>query len=48
MLQIENTTNTINAFCECCDSEVRADKSSLENCGWWVGQNEQFCPECNN
>jgi hypothetical protein len=47
-MQSKQTTETINAYCDCCDNEARAEKAQLENRGWFVGSREQFCPECNN
>ena len=35
------------AFCECCPNEASGTRTSLESQGWHLGQNEQFCPECN-
>jgi hypothetical protein len=43
-----NKTEAVEAYCDCCSNEARADKLSLENCGWYVGANEQFCPNCND
>ena len=44
----ENTENKVNAFCDTCDCQARAEKQTLENRGWHLGRNEQFCPECND
>lgn len=44
---MENTNETIKAFCDCCDNQQNGTKEQLENSGWHCGRNEQFCPECN-
>jgi hypothetical protein len=46
-MKMENTNETVKAFCDCCDNEAKAEKTQLENRGWYLGQREQFCPECN-
>ncbi len=46
--QITTFEQTTSVFCDCCDTEAKAEKSQLENRGWYLGQREQFCPECND
>lgn len=43
-----NQNETINAFCDICDSEQNGTKSQLENSGWFLGTREEFCPNCNS
>lgn len=38
---------TVSAFCDTCDSQATGAETVLENRGWYLGRNEQFCPECN-
>lgn len=45
---MENTNETVKAFCDCCDNQADVPKTQLENRGWYLGQREQFCPECND
>ncbi len=45
--QITTFEQSISAFCDCCPNQSSGTKSSLENSGWFLG-NEQFCPECND
>jgi len=45
--QITTFEQSISAFCDCCSNQASGTKTSLENSGWYLGRNEQFCPECN-
>lgn len=38
----------VNAFCDCCPNNARAAASALSASGWFLGRNEQFCPNCND
>lgn len=45
--QITTFEQSITAFCDCCPNNQTGTKSQLENQGWFLGQREQFCAECN-
>ncbi|HEX8637938.1 MAG TPA: hypothetical protein VF692_07750 [Pyrinomonadaceae bacterium] len=45
--QITTFEQTVSAFCDLCDNEANGAQTVLENRGWHLGQNEQFCPDCN-
>ncbi len=45
--QITNFEEAVTAFCDCCPNQATGTKDELARRGWWVGQNEQFCGECN-
>ncbi len=45
--QITTFEQSITAFCDCCPNQLSGTKSSLENHGWFLGNESQFCPECN-
>ena len=35
------------AICDICGTEASGADANLRRSGWHLGQNEQFCPECN-
>lgn len=47
-MQNEKTNNKVSAFCDLCDCQAKAERENLEGRGWYLGRNEQFCPECNS
>lgn len=38
---------TVSAFCDCCPNQQTGIENGLRRAGWHLGQNEQFCPDCN-
>ena len=38
---------SISAFCDCCNNQANGAREILENRGWFLGSQSQFCPECN-
>ncbi len=45
--QITIYEQKMTAFCDCCDNQSTGTKQQLENRGWEMNANCQFCPECN-
>ncbi len=45
--QIVTFEQTITAFCDTCANNANGTITALENQGWHLGRNEQFCSECN-
>lgn len=45
--QITTYEQSISAFCDCCPNQANGAKEILENRGWFLGSQSQFCPECN-
>lgn len=45
--KITTFEQSISAFCDCCDNQANGAKEILENRGWFLGSQSQFCPECN-
>lgn len=45
---MENTNESINAYCDCCDSQQKGTKEQLVNNGWGFSQGAEFCPNCND
>ncbi len=45
--QVTTFEQQITAFCDICPNNATAAKETLENRGWYLGRNEEFCPECN-
>lgn len=44
---IRTYEQSVSAFCDCCDSQANGARETLENRGWFLGSQSQFCPECN-
>lgn len=44
---ITTYSQTLSAYCDCCDNQANANRQTLENQGWYLGEKAQFCPECN-
>lgn len=38
---------TTTAFCDCCANNATGTITELKRRGWHLGQNEQFCSDCN-
>ncbi len=45
---MENTNETVKAFCDCCNEQANGTEKQLENRGWFLGARSQFCPEHND
>lgn len=45
--QITTFEQATTAFCDCCDNQASGTKDELKRRGWYLGQREEFCPECN-
>jgi hypothetical protein len=45
--KITTFEQTTTAFCDCCPNQSTGTKRQLENSGWFLGRNEEFCPDCN-
>lgn len=44
---MENQNEKINAYCDICDRDQIGTEEVLTGCGWYLGNHEQFCPNCN-
>ena len=44
----ENTNETINAFCDCCDCQQKGTQEQLKLNGWCFTPGAEFCPNCND
>lgn len=45
--QTQATENKVSAYCDCCDNSDYGTKEALENKGWELNSNSQFCSEHN-
>jgi len=45
--EITTYSQTVKAYCDCCENQAESNRQTLENQGWFLGEKAQFCPECN-
>jgi hypothetical protein len=45
---MENTNETTNGFCDICGEQEINVKENLILSGWFIGNREHFCPNCND
>lgn len=46
--KIPASEQTVTGFCDICGKQETGNKESLRRSGWFLGRNEEFCPNCND